>query len=308
MSRDKIIFMGTPDISTIYLSSLIENKYNIVAVCTQPPKKKGRGMKIEKSAVHKLASINNIEVFTPINFFEEIEKNNLEKLKPDLIVIMAYGIKLPKFILDLPRLGCINIHVSLLPLWRGAAPIEHALLNGDKETGITIFKLVEEMDAGPILINQSIEIDNSVNKDKLIERLNIIGVKLLNSILPNIFNDQIIYQNQNHDIATYAPKISSDMRHLDFNKSIEVLHNQIRAFSFKPAAWFYYKKERIKIIEADFIIGEWKASMIINNLFHIGCKDGKVCPKVIQREGRRPMKLEEFLRGFTFEVNSRINV
>tara|TARA_B110000116_G_scaffold270722_1_gene289525 strand:- start:3179 stop:4105 length:927 start_codon:yes stop_codon:yes gene_type:complete len=308
MHDQKIVFMGTPEIASIYLNSLIRQKYNIIATYTQPPKKKGRGMKIEESAVHRLASSNNIPVFSPSNFFDDNEKHNLEKLKPDLIIVMAYGLKLPKFILKLPRLGCINIHVSLLPRWRGASPIEHALLNGDKKTGISIFKLVEEMDAGPIIIDESIEISNNINKDQLIEKLNNTGVQLINSILPNIFNNKITYVDQNHDLKTYAPKISSSMRKLDFNQSIDNLHNKIRAFSFKPSAWFFYKQERIKIIEADFIKGEWEPSLVINDLFHIGCKDGKMCPKIIQREGKKPMKLEEFLRGFIFEVNSKINV
>ena len=308
MSNKKIIFMGTPLISSIYLDSLIKNKQNIIAVYSQPPKKKGRGLRIQESEVHQLALLNNIKVFTPSNFIEDHEKKNLEKLNPDLIIVMAYGMKLPKFVLDLPRLGCINIHVSLLPRWRGAAPIEHTLLNGDKKTGISIFKMVEKMDAGPIIIDDSIEINNDINKDRLIEQLNILGINLLNSILPNIFNEKITYKDQKQDKITYAFKISSTMRKLDFNQTIEIVNNQIRAFASQPSAWLSYDNERIKIIDADFSKGEWKASTIINDLFHIGCKDGKMCPKIIQREGKKPMKLADFLRGFTFKVGSKINV
>ena len=308
MSNKKIIFMGSPQIASIYLDSLMKNKYNVIAAYSQPPKKKGRGMKMQQSAVHQLASLNDIDIFTPSDFLQDYEKKNLEKLNPDLIIVMAYGLKLPKFVLDLPRLGCINIHVSLLPRWRGAAPIEHALLNGDKKTGISIFKLVEEMDAGPIIINESIEISNNINKDKLIEQLNILGTKLLNSVLPNILNEKITYKKQDENKITHAPKISTDMRKLDFNQTIEIIHNKIRAFASKPSAWFFYNNERIKIIDAIFVKGEWKSSTVINNLFHIGCKDGKICPTIIQREGKKPMKLEEFLRGFVFEVDTKINV
>ena len=308
MSNKKIIFMGSPQIASIYLDSLMKNKYNVIAAYSQPPKKKGRGMKMQQSAVHQLASLNDIDIFTPSDFLQDYEKKNLEKLNPDLIIVMAYGLKLPKFVLDLPRLGCINIHVSLLPRWRGAAPIEHALLNGDKKTGISIFKLVEEMDAGPIIINESIEISNNINKDKLIEQLNILGTKLLNSVLPNILNEKITYKKQDENKITHAPKISTDMRKLDFNQTIEIIHNKIRAFATKPSAWFFYNNERIKIIDAIFVKGEWKSSTVINNLFHIGCKDGKICPTIIQREGKKPMKLEEFLRGFVFEVDTKINV
>ena len=222
MLLKRIIFMGTPYIASVYLNSLIKNKYNIVAVYSQPPKKKGRGMKVQKSEVHQLASLNNIDIFTPCNFRKDFEKKNLIKLKPDLIVVMAYGLKLPKFVLDLPKFGCVNIHVSLLPRWRGASPIEHALLSGDKQTGISIFKLIEEMDAGPIIVNESIEVNNSITKNQLIEKLNIVGIKLLNSILPNIFKKNIVYKNQNQNEITYAPKMSTEMRKLDFSQNIEL--------------------------------------------------------------------------------------
>ena len=307
MLNKKIIFMGTPQIASFYLDSLIKNQYNIIATYSQPPKKQGRGMKIEESAVHQLASLHNIKIFTPSNFLDDSEKKNLETLKPDLIIVMAYGLKLPKFVLNLPTYGCINVHVSLLPRWRGAAPIEYALLNGDKETGISIFKLVEEMDAGPIIISESINISNDINREQLIEQLNIVGTKLLNSILPNILSNKITLRNQNQDQITYASKISTDMRKLDFNLTTEIIYNKIRAFAPKPSAWFVYNNERIKIIEADFVKGDWKSSTVINDQFHIGCKDGKMCPKIIQRAGKKPMKLKEFLRGFMFEVDSQIN-
>ena len=269
MISKKIIFMGTPQIAAFYLDSLVKNKYNVVAAYSQPPKKKGRGMKVQKSPVHNLALSLDIEIFTPSNLSNEEEEKNLERLKPDLIIVMAYGLKLSNYILALPRLGCINIHVSLLPRWRGAAPIEYCLLNGDKRTGVSIFKLVEKMDAGPIIINESIEINNLINKDKLIEKLNAVGLKLLISILPNIFNNEIKYQDQDHKKVTYSHKISPIMRRLNFNNSIITLHNTIRAFSTKPSAWFFYKDERIKIIEAEFVKGNWKTSVIINGLLQL---------------------------------------
>jgi methionyl-tRNA formyltransferase len=308
MLNKRVIFMGTPKISSIYLDSLIRNNYNIISVYSQPPRKKGRGMKIEKSLVHQLALSKNINVFTPSDFYQDQVRESLEKQKPDLIIVMAYGLKLPKFVLDLPSLGCINIHVSLLPRWRGAAPIEHALMNGDKKTGISIFKLVEEMDAGPILKDESIEIINDINNGQLTEQLNIIGIKLLNTILPKIFDQKIAFKNQDRTRTTYAPKISTNMRKLNFDKEAKIIHNKIRAFSPQPAAWFFYKNERIKIIEASFVKGDWKSSTVINDQFHIGCQDGKICPILIQREGKKPMKLKEFLRGFIFEIDSIINV
>ena len=175
----RIIYMGTPEISSFYLESLIKDKYNICAVFSQPPRKKGRGMLLESSPVHKLAKLNNTTTYTPTNIDSEKIKKDIRELKPSLIIVMGYGIKLPNDILKVPQFGCINIHVSLLPRWRGAAPIEHSLLHGDKSTGVTIFKLVEEMDAGPIFYQKSINIDDNINRGELTKKLNIIGINLL---------------------------------------------------------------------------------------------------------------------------------
>ena len=307
MSGKKIVFMGTPEIASIYLQSLIEAKHNIIAVYSQPPKKKGRGMSIQESPVHKLALLNNINIFTPINLNSNLTKNKLQDLQPDLIVVMGYGLKLPEYLLHLPDLGCINVHLSLLPRWRGAAPIEHVLLNGDRQTGITIFKLVEKMDAGPIIAKKTILIDENINKEVLTKKLNSHGTKLLNSILPNIFDKKITYEKQDKNKITYAYKISTEMRKLSFNENIESIHNKIRAFSPNPCAWFFYNNVRFKIIKSNFVKGDWKPSCILNDQFHIGCKDGKVCPEIIQREGKKPLHLGDFLKGYDFIVDTKVN-
>ena len=300
--------MGTPEIASIYLQSLIDSKSNIVAVFSQPPRKKGRGMQLQKTPVHKFAILNGINTYTPLNLNCEKVKKNINDLNPDLIIVMGYGLKLNKYILQLPSFGCINIHVSLLPRWRGASPIEHAIMNGDKKTGITIFKLIEEMDAGPIISTDSILIDSNENKEDLTKRLNILGLKLLNSILPNIFNKKINYQIQNQNNITYANKISTENRKLDFNENIETISNKIRAFSPKPSAWLIYKNERIKIIRSKVVKGIWEPATILNENFDIGCRDGKICSEIIQREGKKPMYLNDFLRGFNFNVGDKINV
>jgi len=307
MASRRIIFMGTPEISSIYLQSLIDSDQNIIAVFTQPPRKKGRGMKIQQSPVHKLAEDNSISVFTPTDLNLNIPLNKIKELKPDLIVIMGYGLKIPKNILDLPEYGCINIHVSLLPRWRGASPIEYTLLNGDKEAGITIFKLIEKMDAGPIIFQDSIEIDNTINKHDLTDKLNIMGKDSLIRILPNIFDSKIKFKDQDNRKATYTKKILSDMRKIDFNENVETIHNKIRAFSPNPCAWFILKNERIKIIKSYFEKGDWQPSTIINDKFHIGCYLGKICPEIIQREGKKPMPLKDFLKGYSFEIGTKIN-
>ena len=250
MVSKRIIFMGTPEIASVYLKSLIDINYNIVAVYSQPARKKGRGMHMQESPVQTIAKKNSIKTLTPTEFFSEIIKKEIEELYPDLIIVMGYGLKLPQHILQLPTLGCINIHVSLLPRWRGAAPIEHALLNGDKETGVTIFKLVQEMDAGPILAKDVISIDQHMNKEELTGKLNKLGTELLASVLPIIFNKEVYLVPQDDSKVTYAHKISSSMRQLNFNNEVKTVYNKIRAFSPQPSAWFLINNERIKIIKS----------------------------------------------------------
>ncbi len=306
MNNKKIIFMGSPEIASYYLDALIKNKFLISAVFTQPPKKKSRGMKIIESEVHQLANKNNIEVYCPITFDKKIVEK-VSNLKPDLIIVMAYGKLLPKEILDLPKFGCINIHVSLLPKWRGAAPIEHALINGDKETGISIIKLIEKLDAGPILKQKSVKIKEDLNKFELSNQLTEIGIKLLLETIPLIFDKKIDYIVQDDNFVTYANKISSENRKINFNKSVKEVLNLIRAHSLKPGAWFTLQNERIKIIKARRSKNIGNASTIINNDFHLGCKDGCIEPLLLQREGKNVVSKDDFLRGYSFKINDVIN-
>ena len=307
MGSKRIIFMGTPEIASVYLQSLIDINHNIVGVYSQPARKKGRGMHMQESAVQVIAKKNSIQTFTPTEFVSKTSKKEIAELYPDLIIVMGYGLKLPQHILQLPTLGCFNIHVSLLPRWRGAAPIEHALLNGDKETGITIFKLVQEMDAGPILAKDVISVNKYINKKELTKKLNRLGTELLISILPTIFNEDVLLAPQDNSKVTYAHKISSSMRHLDFNNEVETIYNKIRAFSPQPSAWFLLNNERIKIIKSSWVEGEFEISVILNTQFHIGCKNGKICPEILQREGKKPVQIEDFLRGFEFIIGTKID-
>ena len=307
MNSKKIIFMGSPKIASDYLEALIKNNFMISAVFSQPPKKKSRGMKIIKSEVHQLANKNNIEVLCPDTF----DKQNIErvkKLNPDLIIVMAYGKILPKDILDLPTFGCINIHVSLLPRWRGAAPIEHSLMNGDNKTGISIIQIIEKLDAGPIINQKKVDIQDDYNKDELSKKLTEVGIKLLVETIPLIFDKKISYSDQDENDVTYANKISSQNRKINFNKSVNEVLNLIRAHSPKPGAWFTIQNERIKIIKARKSNSTGNASTIINQTFDIGCNDGSIEPLILQREGKNAISKDDFLRGYSFKINDIINV
>ena len=306
MSDKNIIFMGTPLIAANYLNSLINNKYNVVSVFTQPPRKRNRGMKVQSSPVHELANHNNIKV----NFTTKLDEEAFDLIKsykPDIIIVMAYGLLIPTKILNFPQYGCINIHVSLLPRWRGASPIEHTLLNGDTETGITIIKLIEKLDAGPIIVQKKIPVIKNINKDDLSDKLTQLGSDLLIDILPKLFADKIVMQDQNNKEATYAQKINSQMRKINFNLSTREVLNQIRAYATNPGAWFFYNNERIKIISASIQSNKGNPSTILNKQFELGCLDGSILPSYLQREGKKIMYIEDFLRGFSFTVGDSLN-
>ena len=299
--------MGTPLIACDYFKVLIEKNYSVIATFTQPPRKKGRGMNLQQSPMHDESLKHNIPVFHPTNFSDQKDIKSFIKLKPDLVIVMAYGLLLPKEILETPRYGCINIHLSLLPRWRGAAPIEHALLNGDKETGVTIFKLNNSLDAGDIITQSSLLIDNILNKEDLFVKLNILGKKLLINTLPDYLEERIKLKKQDESKATYASKITSENTKINFHENVTNVFNKIRAFSPKPGAWFFFKNERIKIISCKKIVDNPDPSTIVNNSFHIGCKDGTIIPEVIQREGKKPMSINEFVKGFHFDVGQITN-
>ena len=306
MNDKKIIFMGTPDIAAQHLNSLIENNLNIVGVFTQPPRKKNRGMRVEESQVHQIAKKNNLEVFYPRSIDDAVIKQT-KSLHPDLIIVVAYGLILPKQLLNIPKYGCINIHVSLLPRWRGAAPIEHALLAGDVNTGISIINISPELDAGDILMQESFSIDNNMYSNDLTSSLTNLGKKKMMKILPLLFESKIIAKKQDENKVTYANKFSSKDRKINFNNSIEEVYNHIRAHGPKPGSWFTYKGERIKIIKAKKTNELGENSTILNKDFMLACNDGSILPTLIQREGKKVVSLDDFLRGFTFSIQDKLN-
>jgi methionyl-tRNA formyltransferase len=307
MKDKKIIFMGTPDIAAQHLNVLLKKNLNIVGVFTQPPRKKNRGMRIEKSEVHQIAEKNNIEVFYPTSIdVTVIEK--VKSLEPDLIIVIAYGIILPSKFLNIPKYGCINIHVSLLPRWRGAAPIEHALLAGDEKTGISVISISPKLDAGDILMQESFAIDKDINSDDLTINLTNLGKKILMETLPLLFENKLIRKKQDESKVTYANKFISEDRKINFYNSSDDVYNHIRAHGPKPGSWFTYRGERIKIIKAKKINELGKSSTILNKDFMIACKDGAILPLLIQREGKKVVSLDDFLRGFTFSIQDKLNV
>jgi methionyl-tRNA formyltransferase len=306
MNDKKIIFMGTPHIAAQHLQHLIDNRLNIIGVFTQPPRKKNRGMHIEESPVHQIAKKNNLQTFYPNSIdYSVIEK--IKSLNPDIIIVVAYGIILPSQFLNIPKFGCINIHVSLLPRWRGATPIEHALLAGDLKTGISVIKISPKLDAGNVLYQESLKITEDMYSDELTSALTNLGKRKMLEVLPIIFEKNISSNKQDSNKVTYAKKFTSNDRKINFNNSTTQVYNHIRAHGPKPGSWFVYRGERIKILKATKHKDKGQQSTILNNKFMLACNDGSILPTLIQREGKKAVEVKDFIKGFTFTVNDKIN-
>ena len=299
----KIIFMGTPEFAVPSLKILIESKHKVVAVVTAPDKERGRGRKVSYTPVKEFALQNNLPVLQPEKLKDENFIRQLKSYKPDLFVIVAFRI-LPKEVFTIPPEGSFNLHGSLLPKYRGAAPIQWALINGEEETGVTTFKLAEKVDTGNIYLQEKISVKKEDNFGSLHDKMCIVGAE---AVLKTVYLIEHGYQDllkQNDNQATPAPKISKQISRIDFGQSAINVHNLIRALSPYPGAYFYHddkviKVYRSKISETEFLeAGEIKHTK--KELF-VGCADDSIEILELQLEGKKRMSAEEFLRGFSFE-------
>lgn len=296
MKETRVVFMGTPDFAIEPLRLLID-KTDVVLVVTKKDAIVGRKKELTPSPVKKAALSNSIPVFTPDSIKKEYEE--VLKYKPDLIVTCAYGKIIPKELLDYPKCGCINIHASLLPKYRGAAPIQWALLNGDEVTGVTLMYMDEEMDTGDIIAAESIIISEDDNIESLHDKLSILGTNLLDRNLANIINKKVKRIKQDNDLATYAKMITREMEELDFNKKVKDVYNKIRAFSPWPLTKTTILNEEIKIIKSHYEV----KNSIVNKLYvsknslGIGCLDGIIYFDIIKPVGKKEMNIKEFING-----------
>ena len=244
----RIIYAGTPDFAVAPLSALIDAGYNVVAVYTQPDRPAGRGREPRPSPVKQKALEHNIPVFQPETLKSEADQNTLRELNPDLMIVTAYGLLLPKAVLDIPRLGCINVHASLLPRWRGAAPIQRSILAGDKQTGITIMQMDVGLDTGDMLAKQVCDIRSDDTGSSLHDRLMVMGAETLLTMLPDFIAGRIAAEKQDDALATYASKLSKQEAEIDWSLSAEQIHYSVRAFNAWPVAftsWQYKNKQDV---------------------------------------------------------------
>jgi methionyl-tRNA formyltransferase len=290
----RIIFMGTPDFAVPTLNALVKAGHDVVAVYSQPPRPANRGKKLTPSAVHARAEALGLEVRTPVSLKATEEQAAFAALHADVAVVAAYGLLLPQPILDAPRHGCLNVHGSLLPRWRGAAPVQRAILAGDEETGICIMQMEAGLYTGPVRATASTAIDRKTAGD-LTDELAGLGAALMVEVLADL--DAHPAAAQPDDGVTYARKIEKAEARLDFSQPAEAVERQIRAFNPVPGAFFELDGERYRILAADNVDGVGKSGGVLDDQLTIACADGAIRPNIIQRAGKPAMPLAEFLRG-----------
>ncbi len=299
----KVVFMGTPDFAVPALRRLIK-EHNVVCVYTREPKISGRGNKLNKTPVHIVAEEYGIEVRTPKTLRTPEEQQKFAELNADVAVVAAYGLILPKAVLEAYPLGCLNIHASLLPRWRGAAPIQRCIEAGDKKSGVTIMQIAEGLDTGDMLLKGETTIDKNMTGEELHDALMNIGADLISEVLADI--KKFPPQKQDDNLACYAQKLEKEECKVDFNQPTEKLYNKIRAFNPYPAMYFEYESERFKILQTEKVSVTAQAGTIVKgiNELIIATSDGALKVLQIQRQGKRPMSSDELLRGFSFKENT----
>jgi len=300
----RIIFMGTPDFAVPTLRAILDAGHEIASVYSQPPRAAGRGMALRKSPVQQAAEQAGLSVATPERLKSPEEQERFSALKSDAAVVIAYGLILPKGILDAPRFGCFNVHASLLPHWRGAAPINRAIMAGNRETGVSIMRLEEGLDAGPICLEGRVAIGPEETAGELHDRLAGLGASLMASALAKLEEGSLSCRKQHDESATYAPKLDPKETRINWRLLARDVHDRIRGLSPHPGAWFEIeangKRERIKVLRSVVVAGAGMPGMILDDHLTVACGEGAVRLTEIQRAGKRSMSAEDFLRGMSF--------
>ncbi len=302
--------MGTPDFACPTLEKLIADPdFDVVAIYTREPQIAGRGQKITNSPIHQLALKHNLKVITPKTLRDAKAQKEFFNLQADVAVVVAYGLILPQEILDGTKFGCVNIHPSLLPKWRGASPIQRPLMAGDRETGITIIKMDKGVDSGEIMVQEKFPLDGSETYADLAEKLSQIGAEILVKTLKKLRDGNVVLIKQDDALASYAKKIEKEECKINWQESAEIIERKIRALNGSLEAFFNYGDEKIKIFKAEILdensVGE--SGKILDEKLSIQCGKGSIRPLVLQRQGKNQVTIRDLLLGFKPEVGKILN-
>ena len=299
--------MGTPDFAVPILKAIHGSDHKILEVYTQPPTKSGRGQKINHSKIHNYSEKLNLKVRCPTTLDTSEEINNIKKFNPDVVVVVAYGKILPTELLNINNTLFINVHASLLPRWRGAAPIQRAIMNMDSETGISIMKIEPELDSGPVMLQSKIKIHPNFNCEELSKEMSKIGAKLILDALELIEANKAKFKPQNESEITYAKKIAKTEAKINWCEDAQNILAKINALNPNPGCWFEIDGSRIKIIKAKKIICDGKPGIVLDEKFTIGCLKNAIQILEVKKEGKQKMATKEFLKGNKIKIGQNLN-
>ncbi len=301
-----ILFMGTPEFSVPILKSIYDSKHKISEVYTQPPRKRDRGQKLTYTPIYDFAKRNKISVRYPDEINTEEEINYIIQKSPDVVVVVAYGKILPSKLLNIKGIKFLNIHASLLPKWRGAAPIQRSIMNLDRETGISIMKIIPKLDAGPVMMKSKIEISRDSNFENISKKLSSLGAKTILKALDLIENGKENFVEQNESDASYAKKIAKEESKINWNNKAKNIIGKINALNPYPGSWFHYTGTRFKILKANEVKGDGKPGEILDDKFTIACSENAIQILELQKEGKRIMKVSEYLKGNNLKIGTSV--
>ena len=299
--------MGTPNFAVPILKAIYNSDHKILEVYTQPANKSGRGQKINKSDIYKCAEQFNLKVRCPVSLEASEEINYFKKLKPDLVVVAAYGKILPTKLLNIDKIHFINVHASLLPKWRGAAPIQRAIMNMDTETGISIMKIIPQLDAGPIMMQEKIKISDEMSHDFLSKKMSELGAKLILDSIKLIENNSANFIDQKNSEATYAKKIQKNETEINWDNNAKKIIAKINAFYPNPGCWFKFLGARIKIIKAIEIQKTGDVGTFIDSKMTIACAKNAIRILELKKEGKKQMQADEYLKGNPIKIGQKIS-
>ena len=293
-----VIFMGTPEFSLPALEELIKNNFNILKIYTQPAKKSKRGQRINVSPIEEFSRKKNLSLRSPSSLNNDEEIKFFKGLSPDLVVVVAYGQIIPKNLLEIPKFGFINIHASLLPRWRGAAPIQRAIMNKDKKIGVSIMKIEEKLDSGPVLSSKEMELNHNSTYGEIEKKLSIFGANLLVETLKKISVGKVEFKKQDTSKVTYAKKISKDETRINWNLEADNIIAHIHGLSPNPGAWFEHKGDRFKVFKATKSSLSEKPGTVIDENLNVACKSNSIQILELQKQGKNKQTVKEFLLGY----------